>query len=874
ALKGNLSFLDSNLFGLKNGINQSALLIYGIPANFVLAWRAFVAQGANATQANTKANQSVYGEISTQGSEALRYYSLFYNSWNSTFQSSPNLTLADRETFAVNNATSQFVQSPLLDNATKGLILAVEAGLNVTNWNQESAIGNLTVNTFSSSIPSSISSSLGVSALTLTKDVYMLGPNATSSALSNLSVKLLSSTFPNIPASSISISALVNDSASLGPSPSAKEIWNLASGFFSNVTASSFSTSPLFTINATSLPSLLSGLENASTNQVRSSINNVIATVSYVDYPIVLSSSITRNFVSQNNGTMIVLFNYSSQPGTNTISGFRNDLKNSNISILATTYVTGSPVLSQDVQDAFTPALDVTIIPGILVSILIVGLLFLAPLAALVPLLIGGLSIAIAYPAIYLSVVVIGKGQITFLTPTLTTLLMLGLAVDYSVLQLRRTKEERMNGKTKEESVAMSVRWAGEAVITAGITVIVAYIVMAVANVPLFSDVGTAIALGVSILLLASITLLPSLELSIGDKLFWPSLKPRGHTSKRSMLERISEGTSRHKVLVAVVVTLLAAGAIYISQSTPTGVDLLKLIPNFQSNQGLTVITNSLGSATIAPSIVVLTTSTPIVYGHNQFNQTLLSEIELISSTATSSSGVVSVTSPTRPYGSAFNYASIQNFTEPLQTQYLSGMLAQIGKNNKTALISVGLSSGSESAEAVSSLLGVEKRLNALPLSNVVLYYGGATQETYDSQSFINGILPQVIIILAAAVYVILFLQLRSIFTPLRLVFTILCSVAFALAILSISFFYVLGLPILDFAPLFVVVTMLGVGIDYDIFFVTRIREEVLGGKGDNEAIKTATSKIWVTILGLGLVLGSVFGSLVVTGIAVLQEIS
>ena len=45
-------------------------------------------------------------------------------------------------------------------------------------------------------------------------------------------------------------------------------------------------------------------------------------------------------------------------------------------------------------------------------------------------------------------------------------------------------------------------------------TVIVAYIVMAVANVPLFSDVGTAIALGVSILLAASLTLLPSLELS------------------------------------------------------------------------------------------------------------------------------------------------------------------------------------------------------------------------------------------------------------------------------------------------------------------------------------------------------------------------
>jgi uncharacterized membrane protein YdfJ with MMPL/SSD domain len=51
---------------------------------------------------------------------------------------------------------------------------------------------------------------------------------------------------------------------------------------------------------------------------------------------------------------------------------------------------------------------------------------------------------------------------------------------------------------------------------------------------------------------------------------------------------------------------------------------------------------------------------------------------------------------------------------------------------------------------------------------------------------------------------------------------------------------------------------MLGVGIDYDIFFVTRIREEALNGKSDTNAIVTAVDKVWVTILGLGLVLSTV----------------
>ncbi len=137
-------------------------------------------------------------------------------------------------------------------------------------------------------------------------------------------------------------------------------------------------------------------------------------------------------------------------------------------------------------------------------------------------------------------------------------------------------------------------------------------------------------------------------------------------------------------------------------------------------------------------------------------------------------------------------------------------------------------------------------------VGGVTVYYGGTTQSTYDNQSFLNGILPEVVVVLAAAIYVILFIQLRSAFTPVRLVLTILCSVVFSSALLALVFFYVQGLPILDFAPLFVVVTMLGVGIDYDIFFVTRIREEALKGKTDDDAIKTALQKTWVTIFGLG----------------------
>ena len=172
------------------------------------------------------------------------------------------------------------------------------------------------------------------------------------------------------------------------------------------------------------------------------------------------------------------------------------------------------------------------------------------------------------------------------------------MAVDYSVLQLRRTREERLKGKSIEESVGISIKWAGQAVLTAGITVIVAYIVMAVANVPIFSDVGTAIALGVAILLAASLTLLPALEIALGDKIFWPGLnRSKANSDPNKICCNVLPTTLKRKVPVVVIISIIALSAFVDGFNTPTGEEFLKLIPNFQSNQGLTVLSKRVSEA-------------------------------------------------------------------------------------------------------------------------------------------------------------------------------------------------------------------------------------------------------------------------------------
>jgi RND superfamily putative drug exporter len=884
-LQDNLSALSINLFQLQGGVNQTAQLIYGIPAAFVGAWQGITAQGVtDPYMANMEANATVYSLTSNFGGnvQSIGYYQAFFGVWSASFQVLSNDTpVASREAFAINQAFTAMLTSGQLDSQTSLMVSSVANNLTITNWNQPQAISNLTISTMTSSIPADISFALGASPSSLVNQLYSFGPSPSNLTLGSYAIALLQQSYRNLTSTDagFSVSDLMQSAYQLGRSPNNTHTWNLACDFVSNATQSTFKDSPLFTIKSIPLRTLLSDLSpNTTVGDVNHAINNLISTQPYTNYPYLASKALTGHFVNSQNDTMLIIFSFSSSTDQNTIAKVESDVQNSGLHNFGTVFVTGGSVLSKDVEKAFLPALEITVGPGIGISLLIVGLLFLAPVAALIPILLGGISVSVALASIYVAIVKIGHGNLTFLTPTLTILLMLGLAVDYSVLQLRRTREERQKGKSIEESVGTSIKWAGQAVLTAGVTVIVAYIVMAVANVPIFSDVGTSIALGVSILLAASLTLLPALEIALGDKIFWPGLnkiKKAKSDPNKNILKRLGHTTLKRKVPIVIIISLVALSAFAVMYNTPTGEDFLKLIPNFQSNQGLTAIANSFGSGTLEPTSIVITTPTQIRYGNNQFNQTLLNQIEQITAAAANSKGVASVSGPTRPFENSFNYSSLENMSETLSTQYKSQIFTTIGKDNKTTVITVNLSDAAFTPNAMNSLHNLEKNINKLALiTGVTVHYGGATQSTSDSQAFMANLIPEVVAILSVAVYVILFVQLRSAFTPIRLIITILCSVVFSLAFISFIFYNALNLPILDFVPLFVVVTMLGVGIDYDIFFLTRIREEVLNGKTDNEAIVTAIDKVWVTILGLGLVLATVFGSLLITNIALLQEIS
>ena len=109
-------------------------------------------------------------------------------------------------------------------------------------------------------------------------------------------------------------------------------------------------------------------------------------------------------------------------------------------------------------------------------------------------------------------------------------------------------------------------------------------------------------------------------------------------------------------------------------------------------------------------------------------------------------------------------------------------------------------------------------------------------------------------------------------FTPLRLVFTLLMSISWTLAAFILVFQDWMQASVSWILPIILFCVLMGLGVDYDIFLVSRIREEVLKGKSDEEAIVTAVESTGTIITLCGAVMASAFGSMLLSSMLEMKE--
>jgi RND superfamily putative drug exporter len=413
----------------------------------------------------------------------------------------------------------------------------------------------------------------------------------------------------------------------------------------------------------------------------------------------------------------------------------------------------------------------------------------------------------------------------------------IGVGIDYALFIVTRYRESLSKGYTPENAVAKSLDTAGRAVLFAGTTVIIALLGLMVLNLDTFRGVAVGTAIGVLTTMVASVTLLPAILGFVGhniDKLGLPHRKrAEGAAPKKTIWYRWSRVVQRRPwpaFLIALVVLVVLA------------------IPVFSLRLGVNDAGNRPSADTTRQAYDLLSEG----FGPG-FNGPVLMVAET-------------------PRGAA-DLTVLQNLTRTLNTTPGVAFASEpIANTAGTAAILQLFPTTSPQDEATANLVHT-LRNDVVPAAvsgtGVVVEVGGISAIIEDFSSYTFHMLPVVVAIVLALSFVLLMIVFRSLLVPLKAVIMNLLSVGVAYGTMVAVFQWgwgssIFGVgregPIEAWAPLMLFAVVFGLSMDYEVFLLSRIKEEydrtgdnagaVADGLASTARVITAAAAIMVCVFG------------------------
>ncbi len=204
-------------------------------------------------------------------------------------------------------------------------------------------------------------------------------------------------------------------------------------------------------------------------------------------------------------------------------------------------------------------------------------------------------------------------------------------------------------------------------------------------------------------------------------------------------------------------------------------------------------------------------------------------------------------------------------------------MHQSIGIDNRTALITVVLEDGPMTSRS----LGTVAELRALMvdtitqfplLSSAEIYVGGSTAVIYDLKIDLDEQFRTMELLVVIGIFIVLLIVLGAVLLSLFAILSILLSISWAFAATVVLFGHGLGEPILWLIPLILFVMLMGIGMDYNIFILTRIREEIHKGRSDKDAIRESLDWTGGIITALAVIMGSAFAAMMISSTMMLKQ--
>ncbi|GKQ40134.1 MMPL family transporter [Streptomyces sp. A012304] len=484
-------------------------------------------------------------------------------------------------------------------------------------------------------------------------------------------------------------------------------------------------------------------------------------------------------------------------------------------------HITGPGGTSADFAEAFEGIDSTLLLSAMAVVVVMLLLTYRSPTLLLVPVLAVIAALFTAQALIYF-LAEHGGLTVNGQSAGILTVLVFGAGTDYALLLVARYREELRRHEDRHEAMALALHRAGPAVLASGATVVLSMLVLLAAEMNSTRGLGPVAAIGVAVALLAMMTLFPALLVIFGRWIFWPVI-PRFGTADPTergvwarMGRRIARGPRAVWVATALALTVCSLGLIQLRAEGISNADAFTGKPDSITGQEVSERYFPAGSG--SPLVVVSDRA----------------QAEQVARTVAGTPGVVPESLGLPPG------------TKPVFE----------GK----VLFEATLTDPADSEAAKQTVERVRDAVHAVPDADAQV--GGGTAGVVDMDEAITHDNVLIIPLVLVVVLLILCVLLRALLAPLLLIGTVILSFTAALGISALAFRH-----LFDYAgestdfPLFVFVFLVALGIDYNIFLTTRIREEA-ARQGSRPGVVTGLAATGAVITSAGLVLAGTFAAL------------
>ncbi len=494
-------------------------------------------------------------------------------------------------------------------------------------------------------------------------------------------------------------------------------------------------------------------------------------------------------------------------------------------------YVTGPGGIAADLEQVANEAGKTLLIATLSLVLILLLVVYRAPLLAVLPLLVVGAAYMVATGIAYL---LIKSGAITVNTEGTFLLLVLvfGAGTDYSLLLVHRYREELQGGKPAALALPTALSESMPAIAASGGTVIAAMLVLLVADLQSTHWLGPILAIGVAVMLAAAFTLLPALLSLLGERGFWRvGRAPRGSLDTHPVQKEPRDPWTRVAELVRrrsrPIIFLVSGGLAVLALGNLTHHGTIGF------GQGETRPTNS------SRGTAVLNEHFPPGIG-----------------------------SPLTAVVKAEEVGPVVAAMKKLASVKLALPVPPTSGSDETVVVVV-LRGNPYSGEAADAVEGIRERLHAIAPSGLL---GGIPAENYDIEQTNARDTRLIVPLVLLVVGLILAAVLRALVAPAYLILTVVLSFAATLGLCTFAFSELgsegtaFDLVLLSF--LFLV----ALGVDYNIFLMARAREES-AGRGTREGALVALVNTGGVVTGAGLILAGTFATLTLLPLEELVQI-